>query len=228
MNALIEDVTKQLREGDSFAAIETIERSMDPRKISEYYVRLSTLLYGKKDLAGMIAIGRAGIQFCLGVARVAPPEAQTGLRTAAQMMCYNLAANLWPGWGDEGVAISPEQQAQGRDLAKADLRLALEMKRPPKRLSNAYWIAGAHAMAAKDFAAAAEHFKLAEALGREAGEPEHLLMIQGYAAMNEALAGKDSEAAAMQTIVKKLNVSTGKDGRFFAEQIGKAYGILSK
>lgn len=153
-----------LQTGDSYAAVEHIQRDGTPLKIAARYQSLVLDLYWKAhDLPAVITIGRAGILHCLSQSLAAdiPPDSKDNLRSTAKAIAFNLGSFTWPGWEEPGIAPAPSDLAIGRDCALLNLRLALELKKPPKALSNAHWLIGVHALASGDFELAEKEFELA-------------------------------------------------------------------
>jgi hypothetical protein len=91
------------------------------------------------------------------------------LRQRAKHLAYNAGSFTWPGWREAEIDPSPADLAFGMDCARLNLRLAIELNRPPMGLSKAHWLIGAHAMALGDFDLAAKEFQLA----REGLSPEN-------------------------------------------------------
>ena len=51
-------------------------------------------------------------------------------------MAYNVAANCWPGWGDEGVVIEAAHIDVGLELAMLSLRLVEELGQGPSSVRH--------------------------------------------------------------------------------------------
>jgi hypothetical protein len=158
------EIQQLLRTADSFAAIEHIHRAGSPLEIAALYQSLVIDLYWKgRDLPAVIFLGRAGIQHCL-VQSLAPntaPELVEKFRSVAKALAYNLASFTWPGWEEAGIAPTADQIAFGQDCAKLNLRLAIELCKPPLAVSKAHWLLGAHALASRQFDRAQTHFQQA-------------------------------------------------------------------
>jgi hypothetical protein len=68
MSVEIEEIRKLLRDGDSFAAAQRIQREGTPLEIGDRYDRIVRELYWKaKDLPAVVAVARAGIFYCLSL-----------------------------------------------------------------------------------------------------------------------------------------------------------------
>ena len=149
----------------TYAACRRIERSGTPAEAVQLYHDLIPALYfQRKDVRVMVAIGRAGIHYGLtqaGQLRDMDPDGAEKLAGATKAIAYDLGANLWPGWQEEGIELSPADLATGMEAAKLNLSLAESLKRPPLPMCNARWLLGAHELARGDAAAAEREFGLA-------------------------------------------------------------------
>ena len=65
------------------------------------------------------------------------PETAAGLKKIARMIAFNVGANSWPGWGDDGVEISPDQRQAGSEAATLSLRLVNELNLGPSQIGKA-------------------------------------------------------------------------------------------
>ena len=159
------EIQDLLRTSDSFAAIEQIQRHGTPLEIAaRYQSLLSSLYWHAHDLPAVVTIGRAGILYCLAqsVAEGVAPETVEPLRSIAKGLAYDLGSFTWPGWEEPGITPTPDDLAVGRDCARLNLRLAIELKKSSARLSMAHWLVGAHALASRDFNLAETEFQLAQ------------------------------------------------------------------
>ena len=114
----LEEALQRWREQDASAAFAGLEASGAAADVAERYRDLAQHLYNdRQDLAGMILAARAGIHFCLDRARpleAADPPAAEKLRGLAKAIAYNLGANCWPGWMDDGIVITTTERAIGQ------------------------------------------------------------------------------------------------------------------
>src|SRR5262249_30053249 len=134
-----------------------IEGAGEPVAVAMAYKDVAQALYrSNKDVPGMIDAGRRGIAFALdqAAAMTDAPATSARLKEIAWMMSFNLGANTWPGWGDEGIDIQRDQRKAGLDVAMLSLRLAEELSLGATRLGKAYWLVGAHHIANGDAEAA--------------------------------------------------------------------------
>src|SRR5262245_19221458 len=105
--AAVNDIDELLglaRTVDMFAAIERISLEPDPEHAAALFAQLAKHLYSvEKSVSGAVAARRAGIQFCLSYAGDATKR--QALRHRAKALAFNLGADTWPGWGDEGIVV---------------------------------------------------------------------------------------------------------------------------
>jgi hypothetical protein len=213
-------VRRMLALGDSYRVLEFIQSLGDAEKVSGLYGALAHhYARNENDLALSVAMAQAGIRYALTVAQQIAeqdPEGAGSLRAQAKTIAYNLAANTWPGWGEEGVEPTPQQIAIGWDAAKLNLRLAVALKKGPKKEAHAYWIIGAHELAAGRYDAAA---------GSE-------LMAQGYRAVARILADDTPERRAeleqAKAALQKRADEGDEDAGFYLPQLDTALRVFLK
>lgn len=215
------EIARLLEEQDSYAAVQYLLQQGSPEEVLRLTGDVAQWLYGeRKDVVGMIAISRAGIQFGLAEAERSAGEDGAKLRGAAKALSFNLASNTWPGWNDEGIELTVSDRRVGLDAAKLNLRLAKELQRDDLPLCNAYWILGAQQLADGRLEPAQASFATAADHARGAGRPDYELMSRGYAAMTEVLAAPNSGVhRTFDECVAGLRKLDTDDSRFFAEQL---------
>jgi hypothetical protein len=110
------------------------------------YKEFAQALYRQnKNVQHMIDAGQRGIEFALDhAARAKSDDAETAaaLMKMARIISYNVGANTWPGWGDDGISISPDQRAAGIDAAALSLRLANELRLGPQQMRKSHLAGG--------------------------------------------------------------------------------------
>jgi hypothetical protein len=113
-----------------------IEATGNPVIVASAYKDFTQALYRQnKDVQHMIDAGRRGIKFALDhAARTESddPETAAKLREIAKTISFNVGANTWPGWGDDGVEISFDQRKAGLEAAVLSLRLVNELNLGPR------------------------------------------------------------------------------------------------
>lgn len=217
---MFDEALRRLTETDSFAAIEFLSAQDDTLAAVKVCDDLVRHLYNEaKNVPAMLMIGRAGIQ--LGLDRAArEPDAgrAAAIKGQAKAIAYNVAANAWPGWEDEGITITGSDIACGLDAAKTNLRLARELQRGDLPMSRAHWVIGALHMAAGDLDAAKPAFEQAAQFARAADEQAEALLSDGCAALVDVFRGGSD--VALSAILAAL--ATDENGPFFAGQIESA------
>lgn len=222
---MLEEVYSLLESGDSFQAIATIEKSGDSKKIVNTYSELVRDLYSvKHDVPRMIVIGRTGVSYCLTEStRLADEDAELSekLKGMAKAMSYNISANAWPGWQDEGITITRSDSVAGLDLARFNLRLAGELKRDDVVFTNAHWLVGAHHLALQENDAAIEQFTKAVEYAKSGEKPDFEHMSRGYIGVAKLAADKSSEEGGqlLTEAIAKLKEIGSDDAKFFAGQL---------
>jgi hypothetical protein len=229
MNPDLNQVRQSLRDGDSFATVELIQRGGAPPEIAARYQSLITDLYWKAhDLPCVVAIGRAGITYCLGQSVIlgAPPDEVESFRSTAKAIAYDVGSFTWPGWEEPGIDPTPAEMEVGRDCAKLNLRLALELKKPPDRVSMAYWLLGAHALAVRDYDYAILDFQAALNVLLETEFAAGPMQLSNAAYLALAQFGKNphhsSAAADFDHAMKRLHGRGDKDAKSYISQLNSA------
>jgi hypothetical protein len=183
--------------------------------LKEYQVAASKAYRVDKDLPAMIAVMRAAIQFAsLEAQRL--PEHRERLLGAAKAMAYNLGANTWPGWNEDGIQPNETDRWFGKDAARLNLRLAIELDRGPVPLCNAHWLLGAHALADRLLSEAIGQFELGRDYAVSAGRGDLEWMCRGYI----AIAGDGhAQTVELAACVDELKAIGTDDANFFAAQL---------
>jgi len=213
----MESVIQIWKSKDLFAAIESLLLDSDLVKAAKSFVDLSHYLYWKeKNLPAFVLVSSAGISYAIGKASEMTEDEPLSheLRGIAKGMSYDLGSFTWPGWDEPGIEIGPTDLQIGQEAARANLRLAQELQRGDLPLSRAYWLIGAHDLAAGDWTAARKSFELAENHAQAAGETVGALLNTAYQRLAEALADPVSEekrTAVLQADEELGKVEGGKD-----------------
>lgn len=230
----LHDLIASFRSRDSFAVVEQLSRETDALAAAKLFGEAANHLYwNDKDLAASVAMGRAGVQHALCAAATHSDNAPLPLelRGHAKAMAYNIASFTWPGWDEPGIVIGPSDLVTGFDAAKANLRLAIELKKGPLPMSRAHWMLAAQELAAQkyddathDFAKGSEH---ADAAGEEADK--HLCL--GFEILSGILSGVLEPDALLKSTERldevKARLRTLKDGEMFAQQIVAAARVFA-
>ena len=222
----LDRIYRILNEGDSFQVIAEIEQQPAKEAASTYHTLLKQIYSQKRDVARMGLIGRAGIHFCLSEAKKqkdADPKLADELKGLAKSMAYDLAANAWPGWQDEGVVITDTDLAHGLDAARLNLRLARELGRNADILGNAHWLLGAQLLAGGKRPEARAAFQTAAGEFQKAEKTDYEAMARGYALIAQLKNDPADEMARRELAnrVQTLRTLGTPDAKFFADQLEK-------
>jgi hypothetical protein len=189
------------------------------------------LYHQNKNVQHMIDAGQRGIEFALDhAARAKSDDAETAaaLMKMARIISYNVGANTWPGWGDDGISISPDQRAAGIDAAALSLRLANELRLGPQQMGKSHWLVAAHHIAAKRIEAALPMLDEAERAFATADDTPAQIMVRGYRALARKLC-VETRAAALTELDRVLRCreqDASKAAGFYQHQIIVADKIL--
>lgn len=225
-----EAILQLLREQDSFAAIEFASNQSDALAVLTALDDLMRDLYWKqKDLVATVALGRAAVQYALARAirlQSDDPDQAAQLRGKAKSICYNLASFTWSGWCEEGIRITPSDEAIGFDAARANLRLGRELNRGDLAMSRGWWMLGAQQISARDYCGAVVSFGKAEHHARTAGERGDELLAVAFARLAELLADRSDHAKYDRIASAVRELSAVNDGPFFAKQVVTALKVF--
>lgn len=222
---MLEDVLRQLNEVDAFAAVAVLAAHGDHAAALATAHDLVLKLFNElKNVPAMLAIGLGGVHLGLHWAALEPDAAKAAdLKGKAKGISYNLASFAWPGWDDDGIAITQTDVALGLEAAKANLRLAQELQRPALPLSRAYWVLGAQWLANGDPAAAKTAFGQAAHHARAADNEGEALLSEAYALLVDVLGGADQTP--LTALLKQL--AEMEHGAFFVGQVETARRVFS-
>jgi len=220
-----------MKEVDSFAAIDYLERQTDPLTIISLYNQLlKHYYYEVRDIQAVIMMARAGAQYGLTAARfyeAQDPATAKELKEGAKGVIYNLASYTWPGWKEPGIEIGPGEIAQGLDAAKASLRLAQELEMPPLRLSRSHWMVGVQLLASGKRSEARVRFEIAAQYADEAGQPAEVLLSKGFTLMTILLDSTDDQDSEAQYLQLKRDLAEMENGEYFIAQLDTAFEVFS-
>jgi hypothetical protein len=228
--ATIDFALASIRRGDLTSAIGRVESSGEAEQVGADYARLIKVLYGEhKDVTSMVAVGKAAVRFHLRQSELERDvAAAVKLKTAAKTLAYNVAANCWPGWGDEGVVIEASHIDAGLELAMLSLRLVEELGLGPHQVGNAHWLVGALQLAAGRTDASLLSFGQARDASASIGEKTNVLLADGYRAIahRQAPDRADRSAQELDEVIGGLMADGSKQARAFADQLRTAARIF--
>ena len=178
----------------------------------------------KHDLASYLLLARAVFEATMSAAEQSTDaEDRAGCSKIAYMTAYNIAANCWPGWSEEGAAVTDEQRELGAGFARAHLQIVSRLDVSAE--ANAYWINAVHELAAGDREAAKRMFSTCADRAASAGARDVEEMAGGWIALVEVLQGVEGAEDELEASKKRL-IEMGDDGRFYAEQYGPALAVF--
>jgi hypothetical protein len=223
-----EELFEVARDVDLFAAIDRLYAEADPDRAAQVFGQLAKRLYTQdKRVARSSAVARAGIQYCLYYSGDAAKRNR--MRQWAKSLAYNLAANCWPGWGDDGIEITPSDLELALDAARLNVRLALELSKGPLAESKGHWLMGALLLAQGKREQAGCEFTFARERARLAEHPEDEQMNAGYEALVGILQGEASAHADFRGVVDRLSAAdASEDARFYGQQLKTALTIFQR
>lgn len=178
----------------------------------------------KHDLASYLLVARAVYQAAVNAAEQSTDaEDRAGYLKVAYMTAYNIAANCWPGWSEEGAAVTDEHRELGADFAKAHLKIVSRLDVSAE--ANAYWINAAHELAAGDHEAAKRMFSTCADRAASEGARDVEEMARGWIALVKVLQGIEGAEDELEASRRRL-IEMGGDGPFYAEQYGPALAVF--
>jgi hypothetical protein len=231
--AQVAKVVELAHEAGIEAACRSIEALADPIAAVDQYAKTARSLYkDHKDVARMLAVGKSGVDYALRKAsdlQVIDAPKSKALKEMAKVLAFNVSANAWPGWDDEGVSITGDQIESGLELAQTSKRLVEELGLGPKQRATARWLIGAHHLAAGRLSDATAAFDESAAEYKAAGDAAAGGMIRGYRALAQKLGLACVEAEReLQRACAELDAMGSDEARFFRAQISTADRVLSK
>jgi len=183
---------KSLAEAGRYQDLQSlIEKGTDLKeRVALYRFAVRSLMFrdwSNKSLIPIIQLGDAGIETALEDFKQHPED--LGLKDEANIICYNMSANLAGCWND-GFTRTPDHYHKGLNYAERALQFRHELKKGPRPFSIAYWAKGIHEFFLGDFVKAEESFSLSL---KNAEASFDVLIARGYLALAQ-LAQKKSGA----------------------------------
>lgn len=131
-------------------------------------------------------------------------------------VCFNRAAFVWRGWGDEDLTVTREEEATGDRFAILNLELGARLGRGAVPMGRAEWLVGAFAWSRGDKAEARDRFANSLELVKEGDDPLEVKMMEAYVG---AVSGAD-----VSGLLAELDAAP--EGDFYATQVRNAMRIL--
>jgi len=228
----LERAKQLVEQGDLGTALAGLSAHPDPLEVAKAHAGLAAFLYNtKKDVSGMLDCGRAGIKLSLAAAEQnskTDEAVAARLEDKAKTLAFNVAANCWPGWDDDGIALTTEHMRTGLALAEQSLELVRKLRLGDQRQGTAHWLVGALHLALGHNGLAAMEFDCAKAAFDAAHQPIESRMVSGYRAIGDQRDGakRDDAVREFARIVAALESENSDKARFFARQLRRAERVL--
>jgi tetratricopeptide (TPR) repeat protein len=227
-------LSEALRHADSndlATAQAIIESGSDATGVAQRYADLAQALYREhKNVTQMLAIAKAGIAYCLVAAEqvaAQDPAAAVTLKTKAKAIAYNAAANSWPGWGDDGIVITPSHIEEAVGLAVRSLALVEDLKLGQRQLGTSQWLVGALHLAAGRSDDAIAALMRAHDTYAAGGERIAELLALGYLALARSRQGAPERSRAeLEEICQRLQTDGSPQAMAFVKQLRTADRLL--
>ena len=182
-----------------------------------------------RSLDKLVETARHGIELCL---RQSEAEADEELRArridTANVISYNLAADLADCWADDGYERAREHFETGLAAAERCVQWRTELGKPPHAHSLAWWAKGMHELSLERNEDARASFARSLEFAREAAEGDTsafgVILGTGYLGMAETLCddevGRERYQAAISAFEAQLDDDERKaDASFGLEQL---------
>lgn len=215
------------------AAFAWIESLGAPSEVCDIYDQAVRDLYWlDKGAKNLVVVGYRGISFCLKQAASSistDPALAEGFKGQAKTIAYNVAANSWPGWGDEGVVISRADMESGLEAAKLNLKLAVELKKGADKVAAAYWLLSALELALGQFPASISSIDQSNSYAAEVKDQTVLAFGEGFKGLILLAAGsKDQGVQLFEAGVGQLQEIGTDDANFYISQLQTAKKVFLK
>jgi hypothetical protein len=223
-----EEIRSRVETGGAESVVEFARSFEDPRDRRKVLAFAQQALVQRdwkgKDLAPCLSVARAAIDEVVDQAR--------RLTDVADVMSYNLAADLAPCWPGDDLPRTPELHRAGLGAARDCVRWREELGKPPRPRSMAWWAKGIHELALGEAEDAVASFGRALAYAEEAGAAFDTTLCRGYLGLAETAAGRDGGRETYETALGSFReqVEAGgeakDDAAFGLEQLETARGRL--
>jgi hypothetical protein len=224
----LERAKEHIERGQLNEAFEALTNRADPVATVRAHGELAAWLYhSRKDPDTMLACGMEGVRLGL-VAADKSSELDRPLKLAVQILAYNVAANCWPGWGDEGIVLTANHVKEGLALAETSLSIVRALDLGPQKMASAHWLIGALRFSAAQPEAALASFDLAEQAFLQAEKRVEAVMARGYRfiVMKRLPETADTATEELERILAILSEDGSKPALFFARQLRTADSLL--
>ncbi|MCB9919288.1 MAG: hypothetical protein H6832_12875 [Planctomycetes bacterium] len=204
-----EEAIQRAAKGGAGDVLELIQSFEDPleRRVLYVFVRQALFLDREfaRDLDVYVQVAQAGIDECLAQAKAESDPEDAAKRTdTANVIAYNLAADLADCWPADGLVREERHFQVGFDTAERCIAWREELGKPPHPRSIAYWVKGMHELSLGRPDGALDSFRTSTDFARQAATADGLdadaceeafgvLLGRGYEAIALAVLG-DADA----------------------------------
>jgi len=185
--------------------------------------RMRQLYWQEKDLPEALKVAVEGIRGGESDA-LDDPAGSSEILSLVKRLCYDVASFTWPGWDEPGIVPTPNDLILGTEMARKNLRYAIQLNKGDLPTSRAYWMVGAHLLSAGRYAEAVAEFEEAETYAQIARAIAEVSLSRGFVTLAQVLSG-DSNLA--QVLTEQLSVmDADATTASFAEQIRTAARVF--
>lgn len=149
-----------------------------------------------RDLDLYVGVARAGIEECLAQSRElasSDPDLAARCKDTANVISYNLAADLADCWPDDGLRRGPRHFEVGLQSAKDCIGWREELDKPPYPHSIAWWARGMHELSLGRIDDAVDSFGRSTEFARRAADDDEsafgVVLGRGYEAIARGARG---------------------------------------
>lgn len=227
---ILKDVEVFLKNNDLDSVKSYMEKLGDNFKVAEAYDNLVKNLYwADKGATNLIKVGKIGVDFCLENVSKEPNETlKYDLKSWAKTIAYDVGANSWPFWGDEGVVITKEDMREGLKFSLLNLKLGIELNKPKNKIAMAYWLVGAHYLAQSELEQSKENFEKSKEISLEIKDELYVILADGFLSIVQIKQIENEEnRKAFDLVVKKLQDLNTEDSKFYAQQLKTVLALSS-
>ena len=212
-------------------AFSWIEAQGSPTEVCDIYDKVVRDLYWlDKGAKNLVVVGNRGITFCLEQANQyvkTRPELENLFKSQAKTIAYNVAANSWPGWGDDGVSITTNETQIGLEAAKLNLSLAFELKKSDDKIAAAYWLLSAMQLALAKYMDGLNSIDLSNEYAVKAGDETVLAYNESFKGLILLALGRQNEGVLFfDTGISKLKSIGTDDANSYISQLEVARKIF--
>jgi len=171
------------------------------------------------DLPTSLEIAQEGI--CIGEEEAGGDEE---ILSWVKRLCYDIASFSWIGWDEAGISPTGEQSRLGLEMARRNLKYAIELNKGNLPTSRAYWMVGAHLLTSGEASRAIDEFEESETYAQLAGAIGEAELAKGFTILARLTSGQESEVAILVAHLDHMMLN--EDAAQFVGQIQTAARIV--